>query len=159
LKAGLLDRLGIAPRGGALPLRLLTLLACLLVGGVFVYAALPKIRDPNAFALSVFHYQVAPDRIINLVALFLPWLELVCGLAIMLLPGGRRAAGWLLAGMLLLFAGLQISSILRGIDISCGCFSVDGETGHIGWLSVARNAGLLAATMLVVCTQRGENDK
>ena len=151
---GFLDRLGIAPREGALPLRLAVLAAGAAVGVAFIAAALPKIGDPHAFALSVFHYQAAPSRLINLVAVFLPWLELVCGLALLLLPGYRRAAGWLVIGLLLLFVGLQLSVIVRGIDISCGCFSVDAESGRIGWLSVARNAALLAATGLVIATQR-----
>lgn len=147
---GVLDGLGIPPRGERNGLRLTVLVACLVVGAVFIRASLPKIHDPNAFALAVFHYQACPDRWINLVALFLPWLELVCGVAVLVLPRFRVAAGIWIAAMLVLFAGLQISTIVRGIDISCGCFSVGEEAGRIGWLNVARNAGLLVATLWIV---------
>ena len=133
-------------------MRILILLATLLVGVVFIRAALPKIYDPNGFALSVFNYQASPDGLINLVALFLPWLEVVCGLALILAPRYRVPAAWLIAAMLVLFAGLQISTIVRGIDISCGCFSVNEEAWRIGWLNVARNAGLLVATVVVALT-------
>ena len=124
--------------------------ACIIVGGVFIFAAIPKIKDPGAFALSIFNYQAVPDKLVNAVALILPWLELVCGVIFIFLPSFRLASGYILVVMLISFTGLQVCTIYRGIDISCGCFSVDQESGHLGWLSLARNVALITLTIVVV---------
>ena len=91
----------------------------------------------------------------NAVAIYLPWLELVCGAAILLVPRWRPAAGLLILGMLLGFTGLFVSVILRGIEIDCGCFSVDGSGATIGWVDVLRNAGLIGAAGLALYGARG----
>ena len=130
--------------------RCFILAACVIVGGVFILAALPKIKDPGAFALSIFHYQAIPDKQLNAVALILPWLELLCGVVFIFLPSFRMASGYLLVMMLISFTGLQVCTIYRGINISCGCLSVNQESGHLGWLSVARNVALITLTAVAV---------
>jgi hypothetical protein len=55
-----------------------------------VYASYDKILHPLAFAEIVYNYQILPDVLVNLVALFLPWIELLVGLSLivgMWLPG------------------------------------------------------------------------
>lgn len=155
----MLDRLGIGPAGGPVWARLGVAAAGLIVGGVFLLAAWPKLLDPGAFALSVFRYQVLPDAAINLVALILPWLELICATALLAAPRWRVAAGTLIIGMLAVFTVLLISTITRGISISCGCFSVDAEAATIGWSNVIRNVVLVALTCLLVWSQcAGQRD-
>jgi len=149
----ILNRLSIGPAGGPTGVRLGVAAAGLIVAGVFLRAAWPKLLDPGAFALMVFRYQVLPDVAINLVALFLPWLELICAVALLTVPRWRTAAGTVIIGMLVVFTVLLISTITRGIDISCGCFSVDAEAATIGWSSVIRNAVLVALTCLVAWAQ------
>jgi putative oxidoreductase len=104
----------------------LTWAARLAIAGVFLYAALPKIADPAGFAKSIFNYQLMPDAVINPMALFLPWLELVCGLALLGAPLLRRGALFLNAGMLVVFILAISSAMLRGLNIDCGCFSTSG---------------------------------
>jgi len=51
----------------------------LVVAAVLIYAALQKIWLPLEFARLVREYHLIPEQLLNLVAVILPWLELVCG--------------------------------------------------------------------------------
>lgn len=92
---------------------------------VFIYASYDKILHPAAFAKVIYNYQILPDELINLSAIFLPWLELVIG---SLLITGIWLPGSVFIGNLLLmtFFSAIIYNKVRGLDISCGCFSTSG---------------------------------
>jgi len=128
---------------------LFVLIARLVLAGAFVMAALPKIQDPSAFAASVAAFRVIDSDLSAWVALFLPWLELVIGLGI-LMPAIQRTSGALIGLLLLIFIILHASAWVRGLDISCGCFGA--ETGEASsdyrWL-ILRNVLLLGAALLV----------
>ncbi len=120
-------------------------LARLILGGVFLFAGYVKIIDPVGFAKNIYQYQLlTDDRLINLSALFLPWLEVIAGAALILAPRLRQgAAAWLIL-LLTVFTTAVVVSILRGLDISCGCLSTNPDAAKIGWKKVAENTGLLA---------------
>ncbi len=103
-------------------------LACrLIVGGVFVYASLDKLAHPQAFAEVIHNYRLVPYALLHPAALLLPMVEFVIGVTLILGLARRGAA--LISGLLLLVFMFGISSaLLRGLDISCGCFNTDG--GH-----------------------------
>lgn len=128
---------------------LFVLIARLVLAGVFVMAALPKIEDPITFTNSVAAFRVIDLDLSAWVALFLPWLELVLGLGI-LIPGIRRSSAVLIGLLLFSFIALHASAWLRGLDISCGCFGYEtGEPGtNYSWL-IARNVVLLWFIFLV----------
>lgn len=92
------------------------------LGVVFIFAAAPKIADPLGFAKSIANYHLVPDALINAMAITLPWIELCCGLALVL---GLSPRANLLAveALLLVFIVAIVSAMSRGLDISCGCFS------------------------------------
>lgn len=115
---------------------------------VFLMAAIPKIADPHGFALVVFRYQMLPYSLINIFALFLPWVELLAALSLLIAPRLRDAALFLIGGMLIVFTIAIGFNLYRGVDMACGCFSVNPEAAHMGWLNFARNILLLAATAL-----------
>src|ERR1051326_5667029 len=90
---GRLSRLGRAPRADAhrtesmtkwLAHPRLTIRVQLALGVFFVAAALPKIVDPPSFAHMVYNYRIVPGAAINLMAIVMPWIELLCGLALIL---------------------------------------------------------------------------
>ena len=56
---------------------ILPLLVRLFVGGVFIYASIDKIMHPHGFAELVNNYHILPPYLVNLMAIFLPWLEMV----------------------------------------------------------------------------------
>lgn len=51
----------------------------LIVAAVLMYAALQKIWVPLEFARLIREYHIMPEQLLNLAAVILPWLELVCG--------------------------------------------------------------------------------
>ncbi len=120
---------------------LLVLLCRLIVGGVFIYASLDKLANPQAFAEVIHHYRIVPMALLHPSALLLPMVEFVVGAALVL-GLGRRGAALILAAMLVVFMGGIGSALLRNLDISCGCFNTDG--GHAVGLSLLwRDLGLL----------------
>ncbi|HMP76880.1 MAG TPA: MauE/DoxX family redox-associated membrane protein [Kiritimatiellia bacterium] len=121
---------------------------CGLLAAVFALAAVPKIADPAAFAEAVYRYHLLPDALVNIAAVYLPWFEAVCALALVAGTRFRRGALLAVAAMLLLFIGAMGINLHRGVDIACGCFSVASGGDAMSWLNIARNLGLLAITVL-----------
>ena len=62
------------------------------IGLVFVVAGLAKIGDMGAFALQVHNFRLTPIALENLVAMVLPWVEVVAGTALVLGARSRAAA-------------------------------------------------------------------
>ena len=118
-----------------------------LLGAVFAAAAGPKILHPHDFAVAIYRYQMVPADLINALAVFLPWLEMACAAALFFRPRWRRGALLLVLLMLVVFTTAISINLYRGIDIACGCFSVNAAKGHLGWLSLLRNTILMALTV------------
>ena len=117
-------------------LRAAVWLSRLASGGVFIYASVHKILYPALFARDIYNYQLLPDAWINPLAIYLPWLELFCGLALISVRPLRGGAALLIGGMLVAFIAAIISAMARGLDIHCGCFTSTG-THALGWLNLA----------------------
>jgi uncharacterized membrane protein YphA (DoxX/SURF4 family) len=136
------------------------LLLRLLLGAFFVYASLDKIWSPAAFAKIVYQWQVVGPVPSNLVAVTLPWVELLAGL--LLIAGvSRRESALVIALMLVVFIVAAGSVMARGIDVeNCGCVSVakaetpsawpPAWTKGVGWFLVMRNLVLLGAALVLV---------
>ncbi len=105
---------------------------------VFIYASLDKILNPGEFAKAIFNYQVLPGVLINLTALILPWLELVLG-ACLLFNRLMQGASGLAAGLMIVFTGLILFNLARGLDISCGCFSTNPAEGPMDMMTLLRD--------------------
>ena len=111
---------------------------------VFLAAALPKLRTPHDFAVVVFRYQVLPYALVNLTAIFIPWLEFLSALALLVARRWRAAAFTIIVGLLVVFTALIAFNLYRGIDIACGCFTLKPGAQHMGWWNIARNLGLIS---------------
>jgi uncharacterized membrane protein YphA (DoxX/SURF4 family) len=101
--------------------RWLTIRVQLALGVFFVAAALPKIVDPPSFAHMVYNYRIMPGGVVNLMALVMPWVELLCGLAL-ILGIWTAAARSIIAALLLVFITAISVNLARGNAIDCGCF-------------------------------------
>lgn len=113
----------------------LTLVSRLLIGGMYIYASLYKIIEPASFAKSIWQYHMVPGELINLMALILPWLELLVGVA--LIAGlFYRGAIWWANLMLAAFIVALALSISRGLDIECGCFKAGESATGPAWNSL-----------------------
>jgi uncharacterized membrane protein YphA (DoxX/SURF4 family) len=93
----------------------------IVLGAVFIYAAVLKLASPQEFANHVAAYQIVPNPGVNLLALGLPLFEFACGLLV--LTGLFIRVGALgLGGLLAVFIAAAASAWLRGLSIDCGCF-------------------------------------
>ncbi|HEY2321896.1 MAG TPA: MauE/DoxX family redox-associated membrane protein, partial [Thermoanaerobaculia bacterium] len=101
----------------------LTIRVQIALGLFFVIAALPKLSDPPSFAHMVYNYRIVPGALINLMALTMPWIELLCGLAL-ILGIWKDAARTLIALLLLVFIVAISVNLMRNNAIDCGCFDV-----------------------------------
>ena len=120
----------------------------LLLGLTFVYASIDKISDPSTFAKAITNYKLISGSLSLVVATVLPWVELLCGLAVlsgMYLRGGA----FLLFLLLSAFTLAVITGLIRGLDISCGCFTLDPDINKIGWQKVIDNLGLILASVIL----------
>jgi putative oxidoreductase len=138
------------------PSKVILLLLRLALGGVFIYAGALKIVDAAEFARAIHNYQLTPRLLSTLLAVYLPWLEVLAGLALILrrLPLGAALA---LTTMSAVFLIALTSAWARGLDISCGCFSKEEHKiqTHFPQLFL-RDVALLAAaaTLLFVELRR-----
>src|SRR5947208_9740111 len=93
----------------------------LIVGGIFVYAGAIKVLDPVQFANDIDNYKTLPWFISVRLAFYLPWLEMLCGFALIfrfLYHGGLS----ILTALIAVFIAATIAAKGRGLDITCGCF-------------------------------------
>ncbi len=118
------------------------------LGLTFVVAAIEKVADPSAFVISISNYDILPVWLLTTAATLIPWIELVTGLAIMF--GVLDRGGAFLASILLsIFALAVLIALVRGLDISCGCFTQDPNAEKIGWYKVAENLGLILVSLFL----------
>jgi uncharacterized membrane protein YphA (DoxX/SURF4 family) len=81
-------------------------------------------------------------------ATILPWIELLCGFAL-LFGVFIRGSALLVSVMLIAFTLAVVSGILRGLDISCGCFTQDPAADKIGWMKVLQNSTLIVLSLFL----------
>lgn len=131
----------------------LTIRVQLALGVLFVAAALPKIIDPPSFSHMIYNYRLVPGSLINPMALLMPWIELLCGLAL-ILGIWKETARTLIAALLVLFIIAIGINLARNNAIDCGCFDVsaagksrDERLADMRWV-IVRDIG-----MLLMCAQ------
>lgn len=114
----------------------------LILGGVFIWASLDKLVNPEQFAELVFNYKILPTQLVNITAVILPWVELVAGI---ILISGRYtfSSSFILTGLVLLFAVVLTYNLARGLNFQCGCFSTSAEARNTGIMTLVRDLALL----------------
>ena len=126
-----------------------------IVGGLFIFAGLTKLADvgplrfldPMEFARGIDNYKLLPWSISVALALYLPWVEIVCGLALIFrrLYSGALA---LLLALLVVFIGATMAAKARGIDITCGCFGHVSDHMSFAW-HLALDFAILAGVAIL----------
>jgi putative oxidoreductase len=124
----------------------LTMFSRLLVGVVFIVASLYKIGDPGAFAKSIWYYHLIPGSLINLMAIVVPWIEIFCGVALILGVFYRGSVLWVNV-LTIVFIIALASTIVRGLSIDCGCFKAGKTATGPAWKSLLFDVGLLIFTL------------
>ena len=95
----------------------------IIIGGIFLISGLAKISDPIRFILTLREFRLFPEIIVPFAAIYLPWLEFILGLFI-LLGILYRTSSLILACLNLSFTLAILSLIIRGIEVDCGCFGL-----------------------------------
>lgn len=118
-----------------------------LAGAVFLYAGILKVRDPLQFANDLSNYHIVPWPVGVRLAFYLPWLEIVAGLALIF---QRAFAGALAitAALMLGFIGVTIWTKILGINVSCGCFGAASANLPFAW-HLALNSFILAVLIFL----------
>ena len=125
----------------------------LIFGGVFVYTGYVKAWSPLKFLDDVRSFALLPDPYAAMLAVFLPWLEILAGLAVV--TGYLRKGGLLLlnASLLVFLAAIGIAWI-RGTDIRCGCFGGASEASSNYLELVIRDLALIVLGSWLIYSQR-----
>jgi len=101
--------------------RILHYLFRLILGGVFIWAGIIKITNPLGFAQDIANYLIFPQNVSFFLALLLPWIEVICG--VFIITGlFLRSSSAFLSCILVGFLILIFVTMIRGIDVECGCF-------------------------------------
>jgi uncharacterized membrane protein YphA (DoxX/SURF4 family) len=102
----------------------------IILGIVFIYASAGKLFNAEDFAKAILRYEFLPLYFVNLMAIIMPWVEFFTG--VLLIIGIFKKASSIIASIsLIVFLIALTSAFARGLDISCGCFSLE-ETSSKG---------------------------
>jgi len=132
----------------AVPWDMVELLCRWVLGGLFLYAGVQKIADPYGFAKTVYGYGILPGELVNLMAIVLPWVEVLAGGTLILGVWPVSSAG-VISGLLLLFLVALVANIARGYSFDCGCFGSGGNE-TTGWGTVWRDVSMLVPAAGVI---------
>jgi uncharacterized membrane protein YphA (DoxX/SURF4 family) len=106
-----------------------TTAARLALAGIWAWAGLAKIADPDVATRAVRAYEIFPETLVKPIAWGLPFVEL--GLAVLLLIGlACRPAAWASAVLFVAFIAMIGSAWARGLSIDCGCFGGGGASSN-----------------------------
>ncbi len=109
-----------------------------ILGVLFLFSAYYKLADPSLFASAVENYRVFGILLSHWSAVFIPMLELLLGL--MLILGIWLKETFVITLLLyVIFDFMILQAFFRGLDISCGCFSSSATTS-IGLRKILENS-------------------
>jgi len=140
--------MNIAPEGSGRRKRVTRVAVRWTLGAVFIGAGALKLVHPVAFYADLLAYGIdAPDWFFRVVAVILPWIEILGG-GLLIADWWTESVSFLVAGMCLVFVLALGQAVLRGLDLKCGCF---GEIAA-GWfeqplVALVRAGVLLAASI------------
>ena len=131
---------------------IIALMARIILAGIFILATYYKIVDPAAFGNSIWNYHILPTQTINIIALVLPWLEILTGIALLVGAYYRGAILWINI-MLVVFITALASTIYRGLDIDCGCFKAAASAVGPAWDQLNLDIGLLVLALFLLVSR------
>jgi putative oxidoreductase len=121
----------------------------LVLGGIFIYTAVPKLLHPDEFARLINGYRVLHPDLVNLAGITMPWVELIAG-ALLVLGIVPQSAALVLGVLLVGFMGAGFAALARGLEISCGCFFPFMGGDRLGWDLFPRDLALLLLAVQVM---------
>jgi uncharacterized membrane protein YphA (DoxX/SURF4 family) len=124
------------------------------LGGIFLISCAGKIADPAAFAAIVSNYQLLSPPMVTATAVVFPWIEALCGVALVF---GRleKGASMLVCLMMIVLTGLLFYNAYRGLNIACGCFSLSANAPSNVAVNTTRNLFILATGAWILFFPKG----
>lgn len=92
------------------------------LSAVFIYGGVIKLFAPKAFAATISAYHLVPEPLLPVVAIGLPLIETIAGLALLF---GRAWGLHLITGLLTMFVFVLGYGILTDLNVDCGCFGAE----------------------------------
>lgn len=126
--------------------KFLLFLVRILLGFVFIYAGAEKISDPAGFSTSIANYRLLPIFMINFFAITMPWIELAAGFMLIFGISVKENAAIINAMLLVFIIAIGIS-LIRGLDIDCGCY---GKGNLIGIQKLIENSFMFIAGWILI---------
>ena len=139
-------------------MKVVDLILRLVMGGIFIFSAVAKIwnvqvshaqgiqfshvPDLAAFAGDVVNYHVPPRALANLVAITLPWIELLAG-GLLVCGIWKRASALIITALMVVFLAAIGWALAHGYDIRCGCFGTV-EARKVGLVALLEDGAMLA---------------
>ncbi|MFO7715643.1 MauE/DoxX family redox-associated membrane protein [Desulfosarcina sp.] len=129
----------------------LALILRLYIAGLFIYAGMLKINYTAEFAETIASYRMVPYWGVNLMAVTMPWIELISG--ILLMCGIRVRSAIVVTGSLLVMFSVGIAAnLIWKAPIDCGCFHTLDDP--ISWKTLVRDLMWVAMAVHVYCYDR-----
>lgn len=118
------------------------------LGALFMYASFDKMANPEAFANIIDNYHLLPYQLVNPLAIFLPWLEFITGL-LLIIDKWVKGSLLIYSALLVIFIIALSQALIRGLDISCGCFSVNPSSTSEVWLRLVADIVMLFFSVML----------
>jgi putative oxidoreductase len=132
--------------------RALLLAFRIVLGGLFIYAGAVKALAPLDFAQNIRNYQIVGQSFSFAAALVLPWLEILAG-AFLIAGIWKRGAAMVISSLLVFFIVLTVVTMIRGLDIDCGCFGAADRKA--GWSVILEDLAMLYLGLCVLKAKPG----
>ena len=128
------------------------------LAALFGTAGVFKLMDPFTFSRDIEHYQLLVSPWTGVLAVYIPWLEVLTAVAL-LFPHWRRGAASVALGLSVVFAGALTSALVRGVDVRCGCFGSEDPTTMAVALGRMAGVTLLAVAVIWLERRRDQSDE
>lgn len=121
----------------------------LIIGGLFIYASYDKLFNPAEFADIVKGYQILPLALVNIFGIVLPYVEFIAG-TFLVFGVFKKGSALTISVLLIVFLLALIRAQILGLDINCGCFSLEtnGEKSNIP-MRILEDILMLAGSLII----------
>jgi putative oxidoreductase len=122
----------------------------ILLGVLFVISSISKIQNPAKFMDAIDAYKIVPAIFVRPFALFIPWLQIICGL-FFIFDIYAQSTALIISGLLFVYTIAIAQAFARGMSMECGCFDlIEGLEDKVGWRSIIRDLIFLGMSGVVV---------
>ncbi|MCU0643046.1 MAG: DoxX family membrane protein [bacterium] len=119
-----------------------------LIAAIFIFAGITKILNPENFARDIDNYRMLPYLLVTIMAIILPWLEILCGI-FLIIGKWEKGAAFMLLILTMMFLIAMSSAIFRGLDITCGCFAMTAEGTKVGMTRLIQDSILFGIILII----------